>query len=379
MGYTCDPVAERVAEGLGFSCRGADPVVTFRNPFDLANGTMPFLELLVVGGAVFALVHAWRRWRRDGDPVNISLWFASVVYLAVIEPPLYFPGWFGLEEHVGFIFSHNVFTVQFMYDRLPLYIVAFYPAISQLAYELVRALGVFARRGPLLGSVAVAFACQVFYEIFDQLGPQLRWWAWNPGNELINQPALASVPMNSMLLFASVSFGAMTYLVVRLVGVEARGGAGRDARTGWSIGWRTVLAGAATPLAMIIVSAPSGAFRGEDQLGIQRAILSVELAVVWLAGLYLLVDAWRATRSGSASIKSPLFVRVYPVVYLGVLVALWLTALPAYFASTGGVTEQGTPVGSLWYAALCAVAAAVFILAAVRVRAPRPAVEPVGS
>lgn len=375
MGYTCDPVAERIAEGLGFSCRGADAVVTFRNPFGLENGTMPFLELLVIGGAVFALVHAWRRWRGDGDPVNISLWFASVVYLAVIEPPLYFPGWFGLEEHVGFIFSHNVFTVQFMYDRLPLYIVAFYPAISQLAYELVRVLGVFARRGPLLGSVAVAFACQVFYEIFDQLGPQLKWWAWNPGNEMINQPALASVPMNSMLLFASVSFGAMTYLVVRLVGVDA----GRDARAGWSVGWRTVLAGAATPLAMIVVSAPSGAFRGEDQLGIQRTILSAELAVVWIAGLYLLVDAWRATRTDSGPIQSPVFARIYPAVYLGVLVALWLTALPAYFASSGGVTEQGTPVGSLWYAALCAVAAAVFILAAVRVRAPRPAVEPVGS
>ena len=30
---------------------------------------------------------------------------------------------------------------------------------------------------PLVGSIAVAFVCQVFYEIFDQLGPQLKWWA----------------------------------------------------------------------------------------------------------------------------------------------------------------------------------------------------------
>ncbi|MFB4298782.1 hypothetical protein [Actinomadura sp. NTSP31] len=376
MGYTCDPVAERVAEGLGFSCRHADPLVTFRNPFDLANGTMPVLELLVVGGAVFAFVHAWRRWRRDGDPVNISLWFASVVYLAVIEPPLYFPGWFGLEKQVGFIFSHNVFTVQFMYDRLPLYIVAFYPAISQLAYELVRALGVFARRGPLAGSAAVAFACQVFYEIFDQLGPQLKWWAWNPANKMINQPALASVPMNSMLLFASVSFGAMTYLVVRLVG----GGPGRGPLAGWNVAWRTVVAGAVTPLAMIVASAPSGAFRGDDQVGIQRAVLAVELAAVWIAGLYLFADALRAARAGKAArVESSLFARTYPATYLGVLVVLWLTALPAYFASTGGVTEQGTPIGSLWYSALCAVAAAGLVLAVLRVRASEPAAEPVRS
>ncbi|TDC97986.1 hypothetical protein [Actinomadura sp. 7K507] len=376
MDHTCDSAAERLAEGLGFSCHDAHPVMTFRNPFGLENGTMLVLELLIIGGAVFALVHAWRRWRRDGDPINISLWFASVVYLAVIEPPLYFPGWFGLEEHVGFIFSHNVFTVQFMYDRLPLYIVAFYPALSQLAYELVRALGVFARRGPLLGSVAVAFACQVFYEVFDHLGPQLKWWAWNPGNAMINQPALASVPMNSMLMFASVSFGAMTYLVVRLVGDKD----GRGTLTGPQISWRTVVAGAATPLAMIIVSAPSGAFRGEDQLGIQRAILTAELAVVWIAGLYLLVDAWRKVRAGEVTaVASPLFARTYPAAYLGVHVVLWATALPAYFGSTGGITEHGTPIGSLWYATLCTVAATLFIVVALRATTSQPTARPVRS
>lgn len=374
MGYTCDPAAERLAGSLGFSCNDARPVVGFRNPFALADGTMAALELLIVGGAVFALVHAWWRWRRDGDPVNLSLWFASVVYLAVIEPPLYFPGWFGLREHVGFIFSHNVFTVQFMYDRLPLYIVAFYPAISQLAYELVRALGVFARRGPLLGSAAVAFACQVFYEIFDQLGPQLRWWAWNAANEKINQPALAAVPMNSMLLFASVSFGAMTYLVVRLVG----GGEGRGALSGVQISGRTLVAGVVTPLAMVVVSAPSGAFEG--RLGVQRAILTAELAAVWLVGLYLLADAWRAGRGGRAvPVASPLFARIYPALYLGVHLVFWLVALPAYFAATGGVTEQGTPVGSLWYAALCAVAATGIIVAALRAITSRGTAEPVPS
>ncbi len=376
MDSTCDAVAERIAGGLGFSCRDAHPFMTVRDPFGLENGTMPVLELLIVGGAVFAFVHAWRRWRRDGDPVNLSLWTASVVYLAVIEPPLYFPGWFGLQEHVGFIFSHNVFTVQFMYDRLPLYIIAFYPALSQLAYELVRALGVFARRGPLAGAVAVAFACQVFYEVFDHLGPQLKWWAWNPGNEMINQPALASVPMNSMLLFASVSFGAMTYLVVRLTGPKE----GRSALGGAQVGWRSAVAGAVTPLAMIVVSAPSGAFRGEDQLGIQRAVLGAELTVVWVAGLLLLADALRAPRGGAVPpVASPLFVRIYPALYLGVLAVLWLVAMPAYLASDGGVTEQGTPVGSLWYVVLCAVAAAGLIGAALRAVAARPAAEPVGS
>jgi len=374
MDYTCDEVADRLAEGLGFSCDDRNPVISLRNPFGLENGTLPVLELLIIGGAVFALVHAWRRWRRDGDPVNISLWFASVVYLAVVEPPLYFPGWFGLEEHVGFIFSHNLFTVQFMYDRLPLYIVAFYPAISQLAYELVRALGVFARRGAVLGAFAVAFVCQVFYEIFDHLGPQLKWWAWNTDNRVVNQPALDSVPMNSMLLFASVSFGAMAWLVVRLVGDRE----GRAPLGGGQLAWRTIVAGVVTPLCMVVVSAPSGAFRGEDQLGIQRMILGAELAVVWIVGLYLLLDAWRAIRAGQvAPITSPAFARTYPAAYLLVLVVLWGVALPAYVDATDGMTRDGTPVGSLWYAALCTVAAAGLIGVALRATSRHPAAEPV--
>ncbi|WP_151483327.1 hypothetical protein [Streptomyces albicerus] len=375
MSFSCDSAAERLAGRLGFSCHDADPVVDFRNPFGLENGTMPFLELLIIGGAVFALVHAWQRWRRDGDPVNISLWFASLVYLAVIEPPLYFPGWFGLEEHVGFIFSHNVFTVQFMYDRLPLYIVAFYPALSQLAYEVVRVLGVFARRGLLLGSLAVAFVCQAFYEIFDQLGPQLKWWAWNPGNEMINEPALASVPMNSMFLFASVSFGAMTYLVVRLVGAQD----GRGTLTGGQISLRTVVAGALTPLAMTVAGVPSNVFRGGDQLGIQQAILGAELALVWIVGLYLLADAWRARRTDRAPVASPLFARIYPALYLGVHIVLWLVALPAYFAAANGITEQGTPIGSLWYTVLCTVAATGLIVAVLRATMSRRTAEPVRS
>ena len=115
-----------------------------RSPFDLANWTMPVLELLIIAGAVFALVHAIRRFRQ-GDPINLALWFAPLVYLFVTEPPLYFPEWFGLDKQYGFIFAHNLFTVQFMWDRLPLYIIAIYPALAQLAYESVRVMGVFKR------------------------------------------------------------------------------------------------------------------------------------------------------------------------------------------------------------------------------------------
>jgi len=218
MSKRCGSTIEGLADYLGFSCQHANPVVTFRNPADLANWTLPILELTIIAGAVFALVHAVRR-KRAGDPTNLALWWASLVYLFVVEPPLYFPEWFGLQKSAGVVFVHNVFTVQFMFDRLPLYIVAIYPALSALAYEIVRSLGVFQRRGPLLGGVCVALVYQAFYEVFDQLGPQLKWWAWNLDN-VSNHPLFASVPMNSIVLFASALFALWLAFIGKMIGLN---------------------------------------------------------------------------------------------------------------------------------------------------------------
>ncbi|WP_370948790.1 hypothetical protein AB5J62_14870 [Amycolatopsis sp. cg5] len=332
MSAVCGPEAEAVTRGLGFDCHDVSPVLSVRPPWDLAHPTMPLLELLIIGGAIFAFAHALRR-HRDGDPVNLALWCTSLVYLFIIEPPLYFPEWFGLERQYGFIFAHNQFTVQFMGDRLPLYIIAFYPVISQLAYELVRSLGIF-RRGPAVGAVAVAFVCQVFYEVFDQLGPQLKWWAWNMDNHLVNHPALASVPMNSMLLFASVSMGAMTYLVVRLT----------SGRSGRSLAPRVLLAGILTPPTMAIAGIPASFFTDKTW------VLLAELALVWLAGIWIFVS-----NRAPAEPSSP-FVRVYPAVYLGAMAAFWISSL---FTGDG-------PVGSRPYALTCFLGAGLLTYRASR-------------
>jgi hypothetical protein len=379
MDYICEPEARSVAKFLGFECDHANPIVSFRNPFGLENWTLPILELLIVGGAIFALFHAWRRWRRDGDPVNITLWFGSLVYLAVIEPPLYFPAWFGLEKYVGFIFSHNVFTVQFMFDRLPLYIVAFYTVITQIAYELVRALGIFERRGAFLGAIAAMFASQVFYETFDQLGPQLRWWAWNPDNQ-VNQPMFASVPMNSMWVFASVSFAVLIWLSVRLVGNTPK----RKPLSGLQITWRTILAGVLTPILMVVGAAPTRVGTTSDgDYSTQRTLVIILLAILWAAGLFLLAEATRRTWKGTpGGVTSPRFVQIYPALYLGVHVALWLAALPAFLNAKDGITSDGTPIGNGWYVIACVLAAGWFVIAAQRatkVSAEQPAPAPVAA
>ncbi|MBJ8344954.1 hypothetical protein [Antrihabitans sp. YC2-6] len=373
MSATCDSVADRVTAYLGFSCHDANPIVTLRNPADLANATLPVLEILIIGGAIFAFVHALRRLRRDGDPTNLALWFASLVYLFVIEPPLYFPGWFGLDEQVGFIFAHNVFSVQFMYDRLPLYIVAIYPALSQLAYELVRSLGIFQRRGAFVGALCVAFVCQVFYEIFDQLGPQLKWWAWNLDNK-VNHPLLAAVPMNSIVLFASVSFGAIVYLVVKLVGEPSWRGRQLRAR---SLVPRIVVAGALAPIAMPIASIPSALFGGSDpNTTAQAIVLAAEMVVLWVVGGTFLFRQWLELRDTKEPVTLDAFVRIYPAIYLIVFALLWVYALPDFVGAEGGMTSDGTPIGNAPYTLACFLAAGACVAAVLLLPRRGPAQQP---
>ena len=262
-----------------------------------------------------------------------------------------------------------------MYDRLPLYIVAFYPAISALAYEAVRGMGIFRTRGPLVGAIAVAFVAQVFYEIFDHLGPQLQWWAWNPDNAVVNQPSLASVPVTSMLLFASVSIGFLTYLVVRFVGPETRT---KPVPTGLSLTGRTVAAGALTPLGMLVAGIPSSIFGGDTpNVTAQSWILGIELGLVWITGLAILAREWSAPPA-AVPIRLNAFVATFSVAYLAAHAVFWLSALPAYLDATDGVTESGTPIGSGWYVVLCflgALATLAVLHKRTRVVAPASASE----
>jgi hypothetical protein len=367
----CSVRFNEIAATLGhFTCTDAPAVIHIRNPFALSNPTLPVLELLMVGGAALALWWAVRRLRRDNDPTNLVLWFASVVYLLVTEIPLYFPNLFMVQDRLGVVFDHNVFTVQFMYERLPLYIVALYPAVTSLAFEIVRVLGVFRARGVLIGAVCVGFVHHCFYEIFDQLGPQLRWWAWNAQNPL-NHPMIASVPMTSVFIFATLGPVVLTVLVMWLVGRKVADGK----RLSWeSLAWRTVVTGALVPLGVALLSIPSSIFGGNHpNTTAQTVVFAVELAAFALVAIPVLVQSWR---HGEIDHTPNHFVRIFGPVYLVVLGILWLSALPEYLSAKGGVTSEGTPTGNAFYVLLCATLAATWVTLAITATARSAAPTP---
>ncbi len=365
MSDLCTPTFANLAERLGFSCDEVGGLVNLRNPFGLENWTLLALEVLIVTGAVLALVYAINRQRRHGDPTNLVLWFGAIAYLLIIEPPLYFPSAFGISEYVDTMFAHNVFTVEFLWDRLPLYIIAIYPIMATISFEIVRRLGVFARYGSFVGALCVGFVHHAFYEIFDHLGPQLRWWEWTLDHPL-NQPFFDSVPLPSVVVFAALWPTSLAFCVQFFVGRHVD--AGRSF-TGGQVVLRTVVVGVLAAIGTFILPLPAtvtGGITGSTTVG--GVVYALELFVLSVISAVVLIAQWRRLRSGEGSgHPAPRVIFGYAGVYLGVMAVLWLTALPAYFGAVDGVTASGDPTGSLWYTVACFVVAISAVVAAATV------------
>ncbi|BBY76787.1 hypothetical protein MPRF_36860 [Mycolicibacterium parafortuitum] len=357
MSDLCTPTFADLAARLGFSCETAGGLVEFRNPFALENLSLPVLELTVIVGAVLALWYAVVRLRRHNDPTNIVLWFGAIAYLLIIEPPLYFPGAFGIADYVDTMFAHNVFTVEFLWGRLPLYIVAIYPMMATVAFEIVRGLGVFRRYGTLVGAVCVGFVHHAFYEIFDHLGPQLRWWEWTLDHPFA-QPFFDSVPLPSVVVFATLWPMSLALCVQFFVGRHVD--AGRTF-TGGQIVWRTVVVGLLASIGTAILPLPATAAAGiSGSTTVGGVVYALELVVITVVAIPVLVKQWRSPEDKPAHSR---LILGYAAAYLAVMAVLWVTALPNWFGATDGVTAAGDPIGSLWYTVVCFVIAGLSLAA----------------
>ncbi|MEV6390093.1 hypothetical protein [Nocardia xishanensis] len=369
MSESCTSTFADLAARLGFSCEEAGGLVEFRNPAALENWTLPVLEATIVLGSALALIYAILRLRRHGDPTNLVLWFGATAYLFVIEPPLYFPSEFGIDEHVDTMFAHNVFTVDFLWGRLPLYIIAIYPLMATLAFEIVRMLGIFRRHGVLLGAACVGFVHHAFYEIFDQIGPQLRWWEWSVDNP-INQPMFDSVPLPSVVVFAALWPMSLALCVQYFVGRDVDAGANF---TGPQLVWRTVVVGLLASVGTFVLPLPATVFgMGSDT--VRGFLYAAELLAVSVVAVVLMYRQWSALRSGTTEVYGyrNRLVQWYALAYLAVMALLWTTALPDFFGAVHGVTANGDPIGNLWYTIACFVTALATALATFTVPRSKP-------
>lgn len=331
----------------------------WNNPLKLKHRSMNVVEFLMVGCAGLALVYGWLALDRWDDPTALCLWLAAVVYIIVIEVPIYFPEKFGRSEN-SVIFIHNEFTGGIFYDRAPYYILALYPALLVPSYVAVDQLGIFNESSGLVsGALCVAFIHHAFYQVFDHLGPQLRWWLWEYDAPTANV-GLRCVPQFSLFNFSFV--GALSFALVNrlLLGWYV------DDRIATHDGWNwLLLIGLAVAAGFLTVI--TSRLLGLNLAYLARPGASARVSEVAtygvLAGAGLLTILTLLDRpsppSGSGFLAS--YLPAFGVLYLATFVALWLSAAREYRRATDGITARGTPVGSLAYAAGCGLICAFVI------------------
>jgi hypothetical protein len=360
---TCTAEFARLTAGMGrLRCDG-NAFVTLTNPLTLQHWTMPLIEFTLVAGLIASFIHALRWHHRHRDASNLVLSLSGIVCLLVIEPFTYFPQWFGLEDSLGVTFVHNLFTVQFLYDRLPLYIVAMYPVFAYTAWTVVQRTGIFRIYHPLVGACCVTFVFYALYEVIDMVGPQFRWWVWNE-NLSTSVPTFGHVPMLNMQAFSLALPFAMA-IVTLVVSKPGRTGGRTVARNVMAVSvlvWPILFLSSLPSLLLTLVGVPVPTAR-TFSTWLLAAVVAVVAAVAFAGAL-------RSRRADPDviphGVEKDYLALTFVVVYLIVGAVCWIAALPGYLAATDGYAPSGGRVGSLPFAAAMALVCAAVIVVAYR-------------
>jgi hypothetical protein len=351
----------------GISQRALDNFFYWHNPFALQNWTLNVVELLMLGAAGLALAHAITVRRRTGDPSYIGVWVAACVYCIAMEVPIYFtPSLLGYDNG-EVIFIHNEFTAGAFFGRMPLYILALYPAVLYPAYVLVRQRGLFdGRWGLIRGAVCVGIVNHCFYEVFDHLGPQLKWWLWDYQLPKIGDIALYSVPLYSQVNYALVNPIAFALLAHALLGrrFQSAHGPGGGPHTA-TVKVMAVVVGVLTPPLGVLLSL-NLVYARLSETPNRVVLFALSYGIFAAAALFTVWSLWR-TRSASLRPEAGTgfqltYLPIFTTLYLGTFAVLWAVSLPDYLNAAGGITASGTPIGSLPYAVACTIACIWFVI-----------------
>jgi len=322
----------------------------FNNPADLMHWSMPLLELIMIGGALLALAHAWKRWRSESNPAYIYTWMATICYGLIIEIVSY-----------NFVdnFWHGEFTVMLYYNHLPLYIMLLYPAVLYPTFLLVKS---FQLPGGLWGRLQEAccmgFAAQMFYLPFDNMGPMLHWWIWDQAAPSL-QPFWYSVPSTSYLWMMTLSM--MFYLVARWLLWQ------RQPRS--HLGWvgATLAVGLLTNIGSVALQTPVSILGQAYEQYFAAGVIVVTMMLV-NASVY-----WFCPRGRGAALEKQLL--LFPSAWLAFFVVLYCyycgDILAAY---SQGSSAWGTPAGNYGLVML-ALSMIALVFLAPAARQVRPAIR----
>jgi hypothetical protein len=361
MVNTCTVDFARLSAPLkDIRCDG-NPLLTLHNPFTLQNWTFPVIEALLIVGAVASLLHAVRRYRHQRDASNLVVWISLISALLLIEPMAYFPQWFGMAKTMGLTFVHGQFSVQFFYDRMPLYIVAMYPVFGYVAYVLVQRTGIFNKYNAFVGGTCVAFVFFCLYEVIDMVGPQWRWWVWNTDLP-ISKPSLGPVPYLNLEMFSVMLPFGIAFVALLVTKTPHRGG--------WFIVRDVAVVSVAVWPILLVAGLPATVLHlsGMSTNTARFVVSWLVIAGTAVIAVWAFAGAYRIRKADPAivpdGVKRDYFALVCVVVYLIFGAVFWGAALPDYLGAANGITASGSPTGSLAVAVITYVLSIALLVGA---------------
>ena len=258
-------------------------------------------------------------------------------------------------------FVHNLFSVQFFYDRMPLYIIAMYPVFGYISYVLVQRTGIFKNYNVVVGALSVAFVFHCLFEVVDTVGPQWKWWAWNTQLST-STPALGVVPYLNIQAFTIVLPFGLVLCTRLLCKVPHRGG--------WVIARDVVIVSLLVWPLQFLAALPAtvvGLLGGS--LDSARYISTwAYIALAAAVGGYAFIGAYRARRADPSlvpdGVQCEYFPLVYTAVYLICAAIFWIAGLPDYLVAHNGITPSGGQTGAHPYAVITFVLSVVLLAGA---------------
>lgn len=332
---------------ISYAMRNEDAtqaLVYVNAPADLLDWSFLAIETVTIAGALLACVHAWRFYKTSGSPSALLTLLGCFLYGLFMDILSYYT----VEN-----FWHGEFTVMFLYNRLPLYIACFYPA---LIYHLIMMVRRYAFK-PLTEAICTGFFGGLMYLIFDNLGPMLGWWIWDRSAPT-TFPYLSSVPLTSYVWY--FLFTAVFTLINRYISWEWVDQGASKIKLGLAHIFQPVLTVFFGSLCFIPYNLFAQSSPPYDLLpwppNLEMAAL-VHMILFALAG-WLFLMKWRAP----AVENRDWLLMVFPFLYLTTIAFIYIAKFDLFFQVTSEGLIDGLGAGNLFAAILALVLSASLII-----------------
>lgn len=342
-------------EHISYAMRNTEAVqsyIYFNNPFELKSWTFNAVEGVVFMGAILAFLHAIREYKKRGNKAPFFTWIACLLYGIFLEIIVY-----------NFVdnFWHGEFSVMFYHNRFPLYIVLIYPSLIYHVFMTIERFKIhLLPYGRFIEAVIIGFASQMPYLLYDNIGPQMHWWIWDPDHVTL-APFWEAVPATSYhwIFGFTICFAWLCRVCI------------------WdnAIKWRdsnTKLLGAAVFVAVFTSVLGSIGFTPFNYLGYGFKAFDWDQPygykmydwATFLLVAYLFGSAYLYFLTPKVHPKKPdLQLMIFPVLWCSLYIILYAHSFSQlYTVQADGITTYGTPIGN-WIIVLVGMHMSLSILA----------------